>query len=694
MKSDRIHAAVRAALGGAGGAALLAAWSRTFGPGIPSHAELAAAALVTGFAWWLGSFVESRNLRGRVHEFANTIDALRENPSPRVLPPPTGREDFGTELEPLTAPMERLVAAYRHALSGLVRAQEELEAYRGQPAGDRTPQGPWQAVSASRQRMVVRLAPSLHVTAATPALQQFLGRSVEDLIGRPFRDLVYPEDAPALVETLGDALEDGEAHDITFRILPAAPPDTPAAMPSASAIARRERHLQMDVMTTFSATGEPLHLRCHFVDVTDRIRTEAELRRRTEELSEVNARLRQINTDLQRLKESYSDLYHQAPVLYFSLDGHGRLVACNDTMLRVFGYARKELIGQPYTVLLQQSVRPAYEANPRAMQRPGETETRWVKRDGSVIDVWIGTTTIKDNNGQFYRSRSVARDVTERNHLANALRATADEVGRANERLRRINQELEDFTYVVSHDLKEPLRTLEAFSTFLARDYGNVLAGEGQEYLKHLIEASRRLRDLIDGLLALSRAGRVIGKPREFSWDEAIEIALGDLSGLIQRRQASVQVAGPLPAAAGDPERVVQLLTNLVSNGLKYNFSEMPEVVIGSTPAADEGFVTIFVRDNGIGIDPQYHARVFRIFRRLHRREEVEGTGAGLAICKKIVEAHGGRIWVESTAGQGASFYFTLPRLRSTGSGVIAAVGQRRPEAAGASSTRLVEHHA
>jgi PAS domain S-box-containing protein len=466
-------------------------------------------------------------------------------------------------------------------------------------------------------------------------------------------------------------------------------------MPSASAIARRERHLQMDVMTTFSATGEPLHLRCHFVDVTDRIRTEAELRRRTEELSEVNARLRQINTDLQRLKESYSDLYHQAPVLYFSLDGHGRLVACNDTLLRVFGYARKELIGQPYTVLLQHSVRPAYEANPRAMQRPGETETRWVKRDGSVIDVWIGTTTIKDNNGQFYRSRSVARDVTERNHLANALRATADEVGRANERLRRINQELEDFTYVVSHDLKEPLRTLEAFSTFLARDYGNVLAGEGQEYLKHLIEASRRLRDLIDGLLALSRAGRVIGKPREFSWEEAIEIALGDLSGLIQRRQASVQVARPLPAAAGDPERVVQLLTNLVSNGLKYNSSETPEVVIGSAPAADEGFVTIFVRDNGIGIDPQYHARVFRIFRRLHRREEVEGTGAGLAICKKIVEAHGGRIWVESTAGQGATFYFTLPRLRSTGSGVIAAIGQRRPaETAGASSTRLVEHHA
>jgi PAS domain S-box-containing protein len=692
MNSDRIYAAGRAALGGAAGAALLAVWSRIFGAGGVGIAELAAAALITGFAWWTGSFVESRNFRGRARDLADTVDALRENPSPRALPPPTGRDDFGTELEPLTAPLERLVAAYRHALGGLVRAQEELEGYRGQPAAERTPQGPWKAVSASRQRMVVRLAPSLHVTAATPALQQFLGRSVDDLIGRPFRDLVYPEDAPALVQTLGDALEDGEAHDITFRILPST---------GDAEVAGRERYLQMDVMTTYSATGEPLHLRCHFVDVTDRIRTEAELRRRTEELSEVNARLRTINTDLQRLKESYSDLYHQAPVLYFSLDGHGRLVACNDTLLRAFGYARKELIGQPYTVLLEPSQRAGYEVDRAAMQRPGETETRWVKRDGSVIDVWIGTTTIKDANGAFYRSRSVARDVTERNHLADALRSTADEVGRANERLRRINQELEDFTYVVSHDLKEPLRTLEAFSTFLARDYGGVLAGEGQEYLKHLIEASRRLRDLIDGLLALSRAGRVIGTPRAFSWDEALEIALGDLSGLIQRRQASVRIAGPLPAAAGDPERIVQLLTNLVSNGLKYNTSEAPEVVIGTAANPDGGFVTIGVRDNGIGIDPQYHARVFRIFRRLHRREEVEGTGAGLAICKKIVEAHGGRIWVESAAGHGATFFFTLPRLRgplgaASGPG---SVHQRRPTevtavAAATADTRLVEHPA
>jgi PAS domain S-box-containing protein len=670
MSSDRIKAVARTVLVAGVAALLFGIWNRLFGAAPAGVVDLLAVAALTGAAWWGAYRVHRHNFGRHVLEFASSVDSLRENPSSHAFPLSEVDDESSAELAPLSAALEKLVTAYRHALSGLVRAQEELETYRGQPASERTPQGPWQAVTASRQRMVVRLAPTLHITAATPALQQFLGRSVDELNGRPFLDLVCPEDAAGLTHTLENALEDGEAHDTTFRVL----------LSNSSASAARERHLQMDAMTAYSATGEPLHIRCHFVDVTDRIRTEAELRRRTLELSEVNARLRTINFDLQRLKESYSDLYHQAPVLYFSLDGKGRLVACNDSLLRVFGYGRKELIGQPYTILLEPAARKAYEADPGSLQRPGEAEACWVKRDGTVIDVWIATTTIKDPNGEFYRSRSVARDVTERNQLANALRSTAEEVGRANDRLRRINQELEDFTYVVSHDLKEPLRTLEAFSTFLARDYGNVLTGEGQEYLKHLIEASRRLRDLIDGLLALSRAGRVIGAPRAFSWQEAVDVALGDLSDLIQRRRATVRIEGTLPPAMGDPERMVQLLTNLVSNGLKYNSSEQPVVVIGANDSPEDKFVTLYVRDNGIGIDPQYHSRVFRIFRRLHRREEVEGTGAGLAICKKIVEAHGGRIWIESAAGHGASFYFTLPRSQAPPAAALATAAstQRR----------------
>jgi PAS domain S-box-containing protein len=678
----------RAALwaGVAAGAALLGLvqWQRREAPdGLPDLLLVAGAVLTTGALCVLWA-VRSR---GRLlRDLAGQIRDLRERPSPQALHALAGR---GPELALIVEQLEALSSCYRNALSELVQAREEAEQGRGpHEATDRIrPSGP-RPLGATRQRMIARLAPNLHWVAATPPLLQLLGRGLTELAARSFLHVVHPEDAAGLNQSLLEALKDGEGHNITFRVLvPDAPPATAIhAEPPTGVSGTRltaERHLQLDVLTIYSEAGRPLHLRCHLLDITERILTDRELRRRTEELSQANSRLRQINADLQRLKESYRDLYHHAPVHYFSLDQLGRFVACNESMLRDLGYPRGALLGQPYSRLLPPAALTAYRRDRRSVLRPGEWEAQWVKRDGSVIDVWIVVSVVRDRDGAFVHTRSVARDVTERKRLANDLKAKAEEVLQANVQLRRINQELEEFTYVVSHDLKEPLRTLEGFSHLLGEDYGDRLDAEGHEYIRHLKLASRRLRALIDDLLTLSRAGRVLKAPRGFSWDEAVHTVLGDLRDRIQRQQAQVQVEGPLPPALGDPERVMQLLVNLVGNALKYNPGASPQVTLGALPdfvgplpAEGAEMATFFVRDNGNGIDPQYHEQIFKMFRRLHRREEVEGTGAGLAICKKIAEAHGGRIWVESLPGRGATFYFTLPRLRP---------GRARTEAARAS---------
>lgn len=618
-------------------------------PALRLLAPLAVGPLAAGLTYAVVRWRLRRQLRG----VGDLVLVLLNNPAQGVLD--QGRRELGDgELVPLWGHVETLAAAYRKALQEVVDAREQLDrltAVHGVGVGDESSRPPpvvptHFVVGSSRHRMVARLAPNLNVINSTQPLRQFLDRPSRDLHARSFLTVLHPHDAEAFQHALREALRDGECHNLTICVLP--PPAKDARKPAAWA----ERYLHMDIMTCYDEHGTPTDFRCHFQDVTDRVLAEREV-------SLANAELRETNDMLQRLKESYFDLYHYAPVLYFSLDPAMNFVAFNETMLRILGYPREALIGRPYATLLPPDRRVEFLADPTPLQQPGECETQWVKQDGSVIDVWIGTTTIRDPDGAFVRSRSAALDVTE-------LHQKADQLSRANLQLRRTNQELEEFTYVVSHDLKEPLRTLEAFSTFLATDYADALAGDGQEYIRHLQQASKRLGQLIDDLLTLSRTGRVIHTPRPFAWATVTRTLLSDLQDLIGRRSAVVRIAEPLPPAMGDPERITQLLANLVSNALKYNRSADPRVVIGAGQP-DRGFVTLYVRDNGIGIDKAHHDQIFRIFRRLHHREEFEGTGAGLAICKRIVEAHGGRIWVESEPGNGATFYFTLPAQRSGG---------------------------
>ncbi len=243
------------------------------------------------------------------------------------------------------------------------------------------------------------------------------------------------------------------------------------------------------------------------------------------------------------------------------------------------------------------------------------------------------------------------------------LRAYAAELEqRVQERtaeLARSNHDLEQFAYVASHDLQEPLRMVSSYTQLLAKRYKGQLDADADEFIAYAVEGAARMQTLINDLLAYSRVG-LRGKPFERTpTADVLEQALAGLQIALQE-QAALVTHDNLPVVAGDASQLVQLFQNLIGNAIKFRGEAPPRVHVS---ARDAGREWVFaVRDNGIGFDPQFAERIFVIFQRLHTRAEYPGTGIGLAICKKIVERHGGRIWVESRTGEGATFYFTLPK--------------------------------
>ena len=223
--------------------------------------------------------------------------------------------------------------------------------------------------------------------------------------------------------------------------------------------------------------------------------------------------------------------------------------------------------------------------------------------------------------------------------------------------MRRVNEELQQFAYIVSHDLNEPLRNIAQLVTFLAEDYQNQLDGQAQEYITRTVAATQRLQQILKDLLAYTQVGG-----RDFAFVPVnYEILLGtvleDLQVTIAERDATI-THDPLPTVGGDVTHLGQVFQNLIGNALKFHGKEPPRIHVSAQ--RDGTHWRFGVRDNGIGIDPRQAQRLFQVFQRLHPRSEYPGTGIGLAICKRIVERHGGRIWVESASGQGATFFFTI----------------------------------
>jgi light-regulated signal transduction histidine kinase (bacteriophytochrome) len=242
----------------------------------------------------------------------------------------------------------------------------------------------------------------------------------------------------------------------------------------------------------------------------------------------------------------------------------------------------------------------------------------------------------------------------ERKRMEQALEEKARE-------LERSNQELEQFAYVASHDLQEPLRMISSYTQLLARRYAEKLDQDGHEFVKFAVDGAARMQALINDLLAYSRVGTKAKAFAPVDTGEVLGRVLKNLEIAIQESRAQIKV-DPLPAITGDGTQLTQLFQNLLGNAIKFSGEQPPAIQVSATRQPGDGPERwrFEVTDQGIGIEPQHFDRIFVIFQRLHSREEYPGTGIGLAVCKKIVERHGGQIWVESKPGLGTTFHFTL----------------------------------
>ena len=278
-------------------------------------------------------------------------------------------------------------------------------------------------------------------------------------------------------------------------------------------------------------------------------------------------------------------------------------------------------------------------------------EVQLMRLDGQPVDVEaVSVPVVYDKKPAV---QVMVRDVTERKQAAAELARHAKELARS-------NTDLEQFAYVASHDLQEPLRKVVSFTDLLAKHFAGRLDAEAETFMSYIIDGALRMQGLIRDLLAYSRVGRGDGTFEPTDLNTVLKETLATLDLVIREQQADV-TSTPLPHVLSQPSLMRQLFQNLIGNALKFRGTEPPCIHISAEQQGDAWHFA--VRDNGIGIDPQYTERIFIIFQRLHSRAEYSGTGIGLAICQKIVDRHGGRIWVESELGQGTTFHFTLPVL-------------------------------
>jgi PAS domain S-box-containing protein len=341
-----------------------------------------------------------------------------------------------------------------------------------------------------------------------------------------------------------------------------------------------------------------------------------------------------------------------------TVDADQRVTLFNPAAERMFLCPASEALGRPLDRFIPSRFRDVHRAHVEEFGRTGVTNRAMghqrplaaLRADGSEFPVEATISQVTVGGQKLFTA--IVRDITERRRAEEALARQA-------EALARSNVELERFAYVASHDLQEPMRTVRSFAQLLQRRCGDQITGDAAEYLRFITDGVQRMQTLINDLLTYSRVSSQGGAFGPADSNQIVKMVLESLQASIGSARAEV-TADPLPTVFGDATQLGQVFQNLIVNAIKFHGQAPPRIHVSAKEAPGEWVFS--VRDNGIGIAPEYFERIFVIFQRLHTIEEYGGTGIGLAICKKIVERHGGRIWVESTVGEGSRFYFSIPK--------------------------------
>jgi PAS domain S-box-containing protein len=405
-------------------------------------------------------------------------------------------------------------------------------------------------------------------------------------------------------------------------------------------------------------------------DITDRKRAEEEIAQKNRELMKLNAEListaKEQETSLGELADTERNLretqeyleslitYANAPIIVWDQDL--RILRLNKALVRLTGRELGELVGRPIHELFTPGGREkAINLIARAMK--GE---RWEAEEIPIQSVDGSTRTVLWNSAPVYSPNGLILVSTIAQGVdITPMKQHEIELTRLTDDLRRSNKELEQFAYVASHDLREPLRMVTLFSQLLQKNYVGRLDADADEFIGYIVEGAIRMDALVDDLLEYSRVSSQARLFQPTDFNNVVQEVRNNLAVAIVESGAVLDVRS-LPTIDADRSQIVQLYQNLISNAIKFRRDQAPHITIAMEEDNQEWMFS--VQDNGIGIEEEYTTKIFNIFQRLHSKDKYAGTGIGLAICRRIVERHGGKIWVESDPGEGSTFRFTIPK--------------------------------